>query len=72
MHCFKCGKHISHLVNIETGHQVYHLNKVQQYTLIEFIPDADIDEYRCPECDEVLFNNEASALKFIKKGGDTL
>ena len=72
MHCFKCGKIISHLVNIQTGHQVYHLDNKQQYIPIEFIPDADIDEYRCPECDEILFTNEIDAIRFIEIGNSRI
>lgn len=68
--CPKCDKEITSLRNIITGSIEYHLSLDIQgdvdYETREFHPDGDIDEHRCPECDEILFTSDTKAIAFLK------
>lgn len=71
--CPKCGKEIDSLRNIETGATEYRLSVDVQgdilYEIRKFKSDGVVDEYQCPECDEVLFFSESEAFAFLKGGG---
>ena len=73
--CPKCGKEIDHLRDFSAIWQEYNLtvdkDGVMHYEFIDASLPVDIDdEYQCPECSEVLFNDEEEAVKFLK--GETL
>ena len=68
--CPKCNKEITSLRNIVTGSMEYYLSLDihgdVQYETGEFEPDAGVNEYWCPECDEVLSTEEEGAITFLK------
>ena len=70
--CPKCGAEIDHL-----HHFGYYLQKADFWLNGKGEPNYDnwddvgsmkegTEEYRCPECDQVLFKNEDEAKKFLK------
>ena len=62
--CPKCNKEITSLRNIVTGSMEYYLSLNAQGD-IQY-ETGETDEYRCPECDEVLFTSETEAIAFLK------
>jgi len=67
--CDKCGQDIDHL--IYTGYELYSarffvVNGYSEYINWEALGDIAGDpEYRCPNCDEVLFYDELQAKRFL-------
>jgi uncharacterized protein with PIN domain len=67
--CPECNAEIDSLRNITTGSMEYRVTIVEgdvQYETEEFEPDASVNEYWCPECEAVLFTDEAKAIDFLK------
>ncbi len=71
--CPKCGEKIDNLrlyvsgvtESILTGTNIE--NKVNEEE-VEFMPDEEVAEYRCPECDEILFDHQPlEAAKFLQR-----
>jgi len=73
MKCPKCDREISTLRNIEAvveykvGLDAQGDMEYRQKESDDFYADIG-DAFRCPECDEVLFNDEDDAIKFLKGG----
>lgn len=72
MKCPKCGREIDTLQNFQAGTMEYELkidkDDDEEYTKMDFEPegnDSDND-FMCPRCYEVLFNNEEDAIAFLK------
>ena len=68
--CPKCGAEIDHLI-----YNAKELVKASVYLSGDYLEycswdtlatDYDTVEYRCPECDEVLFRDENEAKKFLR------
>ena len=69
--CPKCKKEIEELIYIESGYKVYtcyysDLMKGLKYDEEEYEADDVVMEYKCPECNEVLFTDCEKALEFLK------
>jgi len=60
-------KEIRYLINIASGFMVYELNTKGRYDEIEFTQDNKTNEYRCPECDVILFKDNKQAINFIQE-----
>ena len=70
MKCPKCDREISSLQNIVTGTMDYEF-KIddagdEEYTRMEFEANGNENDFVCPLCWEVLFNNEEDAIAFLK------
>jgi len=66
MKCPKCNKNIEHLLNVTSGFNTYELFPGGQYDQInDFEPDHNINDFRCPECDAILFKDETEAIEFL-------
>ena len=65
MKCPKCGKEIEYLMNTQTGTYEHYFERDGRYVSLGFDADGILNKYLCPECDEVLFNNEADASTFL-------
>lgn len=71
MKCPVCGEEITHLVNYTNELVVYYVgldkNGELGFKKEDSIPsDSALDEYECPVCSIVLFDNPDDAVKFIK------
>ena len=70
--CPKCNKEIDELRNIASGSMAYDYYIMPDGELhIEqesngFVDDGNVNEWWCPECEEVLFTSEEEAVKFLK------
>jgi predicted RNA-binding Zn-ribbon protein involved in translation (DUF1610 family) len=69
--CFNCGKEIKYLVQrIYGSYQEWKLRIDKKgnpiYEPIRVVAETMV-EYICPECKEVLFEDEKMALKFLKE-----
>lgn len=70
--CTKCNREINSLDSTRTGTLYYNVSLDKQgdlqYIQVDFgYNDAvDINEYLCPECNEVLFTSELEAIAFLK------
>ena len=70
--CPKCGKEIDYLREFmsEEFKLTVDENGYVHYDLVDASVLNRGDEYKCPECGEVLFTDEEEAVKFLK--GKTL
>ena len=65
--CPECEAEIDHLDVLEAWEKVYVLHADGEYKLIEEAPSEFLaTQYRCPECEEVLFEDEDEALAFLR------
>lgn len=69
--CRYCKKEIDLLLNTMTGTVTYTCSLGNDGEHIDYQDDgfnADGDEsiWRCPECEQPLFNNEQAAIEFLK------
>ena len=64
--CPKCGEEIDHLINVCSAWKLYRFYSNGSYEWIDDV-SGDVNEYECPECNEVLFTDEAEAQKFLKR-----
>ena len=72
--CKFCKKEIDRLVNFTSGLNRYDFwvdNDMPDYQFDTFIEDNKTNDYECPECQEILFNDEEEATAFLK-GQDEL
>lgn len=68
--CPECGRKLIYLTNIISGVQKYDLsiNKdgLENYVMMDFESDGDVNEFWCPECGATLFYEEREAVKFLR------
>lgn len=68
--CPKCKKEIKTLRNIVTGTMEYELRVDKdgdcEYAKMDFESDSGDNDFTCPLCRKILFNNEEDALEFLK------
>ena len=64
--CPKCKKEINKLVNYQSGENKYILDDDGDCFFKEFQEDGKINEYECPECNKVLFNDDRKARSFLE------
>jgi hypothetical protein len=68
--CPKCKKEIDYLKYYEPREAYYHFRVRQSladYEMIELLDLDEVGDFECPECSEVLFNDEAEAEKFLRE-----
>ena len=72
--CPKCDEEITHLdfdVTAGCSAQIYQedvLNgKITDYDIDCLTDGVQFDNFRCPECQEKLFDTEDEAIKFLKE-----
>lgn len=67
--CPRCGENIDYLDNTESGHKIYKVylsgNHID-YDDEGFEEDNNVNDFSCPECDEILFTSTDETLKFLK------
>ena len=63
--CPECNKEIEYLNSYQSGESHYRLWNDGGYELREFQPDGKVNDYECPECQDILFRNEEDAMTFI-------
>lgn len=71
MRCPKCKKKIQYLLNVSNWWKRYFMTldkKGNSKYQLSKEWSGDENTFDCPECGEVLFTNEADAIKFLKKG----
>jgi len=72
--CPKCGAEIDHLRCYEKAWSTATCYINEDYLIVEYsdwdILDVTEVEYHCPKCDEVLFESEEEARKFLKGEAD--
>ena len=71
MKCPKCNREINTLQNIVTGTMEYELkidkDGDREYAEMKFEADDDgANDFSCPKCFDILFNNEENAIAFLK------
>ncbi len=67
--CPNCKEEIEELRNIVSGSNEYTLFSIgndTEYEEKDFAEDYVVNEYWCPECQEVLFTDEEKAIDFLK------
>ena len=67
--CPNCKEEINGLVSFESGENkknVYIDNNKLEWNEEYFYDDGKVNDYECPECNEVLFTNEEEAISFLK------
>ena len=70
--CPECNKWLTSLDNITTGNVTYYLSIDKDgdinysQDIHSFNPDGIVNEYWCPECNEMLFQDEEEAINFLK------
>ena len=64
--CPKCGKEITYLINFSEVVEQYKFcpRDPVKYVFIDKW-GSGVNEYVCPECEAVLFDNERDAEKFL-------
>ena len=63
--CPRCQKEIFGLDNYQSGENRYFLDLDGEYDLKEFKGDGKSNEFECPSCGKVLFDDEEKAKKFL-------
>ena len=66
--CPKCKDEINYLnfdVTATCGSSLYIGDKEGDYDLSCLTDGVEYNNFRCPECDEVLFETEYEAIKFL-------
>jgi hypothetical protein len=70
MQCPKCKSEIDSLNNVQSGTMAYDLSILDDgeihYESGDFEADDNVNEFWCPLCNAVLFNNEEQAVSFLK------
>lgn len=70
--CPKCGAEINTLTEYVSGVMEYSFyiggfSGGEHFETRGFIPDEDVDEFRCPKCDAVLFDHQLiEAANFLR------
>jgi len=63
--CPKCKTEIDYLKNYQSGEKAFYFDG-DEYDELGFYPDDRVNDYECPECNEVLFTSEEDAREFLK------
>jgi len=63
--CPLCKAEIETLLNIQSGYKTFEMNKKGDYTDSGFDVDDNVNEWACPECNEVLATSEEEAIAFL-------
>jgi predicted RNA-binding Zn-ribbon protein involved in translation (DUF1610 family) len=71
MKCPKCGKEIDSLKCVRTGityEYYFYINEDGEgdYEWEDDLSEDDVREFYCPECYELLFEDEEGAKRFLK------
>lgn len=61
--CKKCKEEINYLINVCSGYMVYSFDG--DYGDSDFEIDGNVNNFECPNCNEVLFTNEEEANDFL-------
>jgi predicted RNA-binding Zn-ribbon protein involved in translation (DUF1610 family) len=64
--CPKCGKKIKFLNNYQSGEDLHRLYCEGDYEHKGFIANNQVNDFACPECKAVLFNDERKAKRFLE------
>ena len=63
--CPKCKEEIFGLMNYQSGENRYFLDLDGDYELKDFQENGKVNDFECPSCGKVLFNDEKKAKKFL-------
>jgi len=64
--CPKCNAEIETLTNFVSGEKKFTFDDSGNYEEVDFNECGKVNDYECPECQEVLFKDEEEALAFLK------
>jgi len=64
--CPKCKEEIEHLNNYVSGEAKYIFDGESYNQDGDFQNNEKVNDYECPECQEVLFTDEEKAKEFLK------
>lgn len=64
--CPKCKEEIESLKNYVSGEELYIFDGNNYEQDGDFQPDNKVNDFECPECNDVLFTDEEKATNFLQ------